>query len=72
MTWLRRLGSERSPSRSNPPLSENTLRLALARHDPAQARLQRLLDEVLPGLPVFDELVEERGRQDLAPATGVV
>src|SRR5215470_6791321 len=51
------------PPRARRPLAHDAVGLALAAHDPLETRLERALDEVLPGLAVLDELVEERGRQ---------
>src|SRR5207244_11308687 len=50
----------RPPPRRRRPLPQDTLGLALVLHEPGQARLERLLNEVLPGFPVLDDLVEER------------
>src|SRR5262249_40532872 len=54
------------PSRSPRPLAKDAIGLALARQDPLEARLERLLDEILPGLTVLDQLVQERRRQSRA------
>ena len=56
----RRAPLARPPPRARRPVAEDPLGVALAGHDALEARLHRLLHEVLPGLAVLDELVQER------------
>src|SRR4029450_4060493 len=58
-----RLGAGPRPARARRPLAEHAVGFPLARHDRVEARLHRGLEELLPGLPVLDELVEEGGGQ---------
>src|SRR5438552_13892707 len=56
-------GHHGSPPRATHPLLEDALHLTLVGDDALEARLHRTLQEVLPGLAVLDELVEEADRQ---------
>src|SRR2546427_162997 len=58
-----RAGHHGSPPRATHPLLEDALHLTLVGDDALEARLHRTLQEVLPGLAVLDELVEEADRE---------
>src|SRR5438445_603130 len=61
-------GRRGHPSRAHRPIAKDAIGLALTRHDSLEARLERFLHEVLPGLPVLDELVEKGGGKARAMA----
>src|SRR5260370_8658731 len=58
----------RQPPRPCAPFTEDAIGLALARHDPLEARLERFLHEVLPTLAMLDQLMQESRRQACPPA----
>src|SRR5206468_5308290 len=72
LVGFRLAGGPPEPSDAPRPLAHDAVRLALARHDALEARLERLLHELLPGLAVLDQLVEKRRGERGAPVALVL